>query len=58
MCRSLQKGGDPVFSRYLRLAAAIAFLFAASAASACPGAKMKSADGSHGSAPSTTQKGG
>jgi hypothetical protein len=47
MCRALSKGGDPVSSRYLKIAVAAALFAAASVASACPGgAAMKSADGS------------
>jgi hypothetical protein len=37
-------------SRLLSFAAAVAVLMVSGAASACPGAKMKSADGSQGSA--------
>ena len=61
MCRFLEKGGDPVSSRYLRIVAVIAFTFTSGAALACnAGAKMKSADGSQGSAPtsSSPQRGG
>ena len=48
-------------SRYLRIVAVIAFTFTSGAALACSaGAKMKSADGSQGSAPtsSSSQRGG
>lgn len=48
-------------SRYLRIVAVIAFTFTSGAALACDaGAKAKSADGSQGSAPTSSiaQKGG
>jgi hypothetical protein len=46
MCRFLKKGGDPMSSRLLSIAAALVFTVASSAALACTGAKAKSADGS------------
>lgn len=53
----LSKGGDPVSSRYLRIAVAVGLLAAASVASACPGgAAMKSADGSQQSSSQVAQK--
>ena len=45
-------------SRLLSFVAAVAFVMASGAASACPGAKMKSADGSQGSAAPTSERTG
>jgi hypothetical protein len=45
-------------SRLLSFAAALAFVMASGAASACAGAKMKSADGSQGSAATTSERAG
>lgn len=46
MCRFSQKGGDPMSSRLLSIAAAVTLAMASGAALACTGAKAKSADGS------------
>jgi hypothetical protein len=46
MCRFSQKGGDPMSSRLLSIAAVVVFSMASGAALACTGAKAKSADGS------------
>lgn len=43
-------------SRLLSFAAAVAFLMASGAASACPGEKMKSAEGSQGSGASMSER--
>jgi hypothetical protein len=46
MCRFFKKGGDPMSSRLLSIAAVVVFTMASGAALACAGAKAKSADGS------------
>jgi hypothetical protein len=45
-------------SRLLSFAAAVAFVTVSGAASACPGAAMKSADGSQGSAATASERTG
>jgi hypothetical protein len=45
-------------SRLLSFAALVAFVTVSGAASACPGAKMKSADGSQGSAATASERAG
>ena len=46
MCRFSQKGGDPMSSRLLSIAAVVAFSRTSGAALACTGPRAKSADGS------------
>jgi hypothetical protein len=46
MCRFSQKGGDPMSSRLLSIAAVVVISMTSGAALACTGAKAKSADGS------------
>jgi hypothetical protein len=56
MCRFFKKGGDPMSSRLLSIAAVFAFTMTSGAALACAGAKAKSADGSQQqSVPSASQ---
>jgi hypothetical protein len=56
MCRFSQKGGDPMSSRLLSIAAVVVFSMTSGAALACTGAKAKSADGSQQqSIPAATQ---